>query len=181
MQKHNKQLLAFLALPFIAFAAMIGQGVIEGSAPRFTLPVQGFDPRDILYGHYMNLRIHGDILTNTKGQCACIGPSASTEKAGYQNSISYVSCAEAKQRTCIAVIDGNNPKHIKALTDPARIYIEESLGGELDTVLRKEPQRLEIEASLSGDVFKFHGLYLDGKPIKAIYASDPFDTKSWGK
>ena len=175
MSKH-KLLLVFLALPFFAFAFMVGQGLVAASAPRFALPVQGFDPRDLLYGRYVNLRIHDAILVNTKQiGCSCILPSSSVEKVGYQNAISYLSCDVAKQNKCIAIIDGRNEKHMKALSAPVRIYIEESMGPELDTILRKEPQRLELQTSLAGNEFKFHGLLLDGKPVKSIYAPDPFN------
>ena len=172
MQKHDTRLLLFLILPFFAFIFMIAQGVYEASGSRFSLPVQGYDPRDLLYGRYVNVRVHADLLNNIKGQCGCIRPSASVEKIGYRNAISYLSCFEANQSGCIAIIDGSNPKHIKGLSEPVRMYVEESVAVSLDTILRQEPQRLEIDASLNAEGFKFHGLHLDGKPVKTISGSN---------
>jgi GDYXXLXY protein len=172
MQKHDKRLLFFLILPFFAFIFMIGQGIYQASGTRFALPIQGYDPRDLLYGRYVNVRVHADLLNNIKGQCGCIRPSASVEKVGYRNAISYLSCVEAKQSGCIAIIDGSNPRHIKGLSEPVRMYVEETVAINLDTILRQQPQRLEIEATLNTDGFQFHGLYLDGKPIKTLSGSN---------
>jgi GDYXXLXY protein len=177
----NSRLLLFLALPFFAFAFMIAQGVLSGMAPRFALPVQGYDPRDMLYGRYVNLQVHRDLITNMGNECACIKPSASKEKVGYQNAVLYMACTEAAKDTCIAVLDSHNEKHTRALANPVRIYIEETLGADLENILRTQPQRIEVEASLNHDRPVFHQLLLDGKPIKSKIAPDPFDIQSLGR
>lgn len=162
---NNKQTIAFLALPLIAFALLIVYSAIGTMGPHFSLPVEGYDPRNLLYGHYMNIRINASIL-NELHQCACIDG---------ENNISYMSCEEAKTKSCVAVLNILKDKLLQSLTKPVQIYVDETTAPILEAAIRQDPKRLTADTTLSSDgAIVVHGLLLDGQPVKQM-PSNPFD------
>ncbi len=54
----TRRLLVALLIPIAALAALAGwKGWIATTGHRVTLPIEGFDPRDLLSGHYLIYRI----------------------------------------------------------------------------------------------------------------------------
>lgn len=159
----HKQTIAFLALPFAAFALLIGMNVLDAMGPHFTLPVQGYDPRSLLYGNYMNLRVHQSVIDGLK-DCACID-SGST--------ITYMGCKEVP-KTCVAVLNSSNTTLIKSLTAPIQLYIDEVTAPMIEAAMRSDPKRLRLDATMKDGAIVVHGLLLDGQPVK-LMPSNPFD------
>ncbi len=163
-QISKQQTIAFLALPFIAFALMIASSAIDAMGPHFTLPVQGYDPRSLLYGNYMNLRVHQSVLDGLK-DCGCID-SAST--------ITYMGCKEVESKNCVAVLNGMNANLLKSLHAPIQLYIDEVTAPTIEAAVRNDPKRLRLDATMKDGSIVVHGLLLDGQPVKMM-PSNPFD------
>ncbi|MCB1538468.1 MAG: GDYXXLXY domain-containing protein [Rhodospirillales bacterium] len=59
--------LAALLLPFAVLGGMTGWYVYQDAHARtYTVAIQGYDPRDIVYGEYINLRLKWDDPTSEK-------------------------------------------------------------------------------------------------------------------
>lgn len=58
----NKKILSvLLAVPVVFFICWIGYlKISEINAPTYVIAVRGYDPRDLLSGHYLNLRLDWD-------------------------------------------------------------------------------------------------------------------------
>lgn len=163
----HKLTITFLALPFVAFIVMIGYSMVGNMGAHFTLPVQGYDPRSLLYGHYINISINSTVLQQIAGKCGCLKSSG----------IEYKSCEEARNEQCEALLDSKNTTTMRSLSMPTKLYVDETTAPTIEKAVREKPYSLMAVVTLNNDAVVIHGLLLDGKPVKAMPSANPFESK----
>jgi uncharacterized membrane-anchored protein len=167
--------LAILLLPVIVLAALIGyheKNLAAGDTWR--IPIQGFDPRDLLKGHYLRFRLDLDRIV-TRGSCP------KDEECCLCLTLDESDKTQAQRLDCPAAFGRSHGKCGAVLREEvargfSQYFIPEDRAQELDRILRggrgggmgadkeKEP-RMAVEIVVDkqgGAVLK--GLLLDGQP-----------------
>jgi hypothetical protein len=163
-----------LVLPLLA----IGLGIVRaelfrGRARDFVFEIEGYDPRDLLRGHYLQFRLRVEPLSvreacdeRSAECCLCLTRSA-------PDAVPYVeraSCATAR-----ASCDG--ALHVRFLNEPQRYYVPEQRARSFEKRLisamahRRAHAVLAIDADGQANVRE---LRIDGQPIEAAaQAAEP--------
>lgn len=78
MIKSKKGILIALTIPIVSLLLLVGyKKYVLSIGKEVTLPISGYDPRDLLSGHYLIYRINYGV----KGVCA--STSSKSKKSGY--------------------------------------------------------------------------------------------------
>lgn len=152
MSGQTKQALRalFLFIPTIALCAIVVNGMIElENAPTVRLPITGYDPVDLLSGHYLRFQFDERVMStfpsyydeNENDNCVCF--TRHEPKANGQNArVSFVSCNAPEAQQCDAVT--SNLDFFKNPYEGHRYYVDENLAMPLEKVVREmremEPQ-----------------------------------------
>jgi uncharacterized membrane-anchored protein len=146
------------------------------SYPVVKVRIEPFDPRDLMYGHYLQYRIlwnwsadHTDDYEQNAGKCLCLGEGDDNPPA------SLVSCeAPAPEKTCAHIVQGDY--HASGVYDIGinRYYLDEEFAPALETVFRDKKADFSIGLAIapSGKP-KLERLYIDGKPWQDYVATMP--------
>jgi len=127
--KQRLQILG-LVLPLIALAFMIGQAEWRlAHSETWIFNMQGYDPRDLLRGHYLIFQLeiepkpHNEEASVcdpiTDDCCYCLTPGAEIARVGFETELTSLSCSQA-QTTCSAFV------RAEPLQSLRRFYIPES-------------------------------------------------------
>ena len=122
--------LVAVALPLLALVLMIGRAELHlRHADSWLLPIEGYDPRDPLRGHYLVFRLRLDRLEAATASpacaledpdcCFCLAPGAVVPGVGFETELTRAPCDEAIQQ-CTAFV---RSAPLQALD---RYYIPES-------------------------------------------------------
>ena len=165
----NFTLLA-VALPLLA----IGLGIVRaelvlGSSRDFVFEIEGFDPRDLLRGHYLQFRLRIDPLPvrepcaddASDACCLCLTRTA-------PDAVPYVeraTCATARASCDGALL-------ARYLTQPQRYYVPEARAAELERRLFEAMQQRRAQAVLAIDrqgravvrELRVDGVRIEGEP-----------------
>lgn len=140
--KHWKVALALL-LPLAGLAAgIVRQEIEQARATTWVIPVEGYDPRDPLRGHYIRFRyrwaVEGDSLLCDKGLCRiCL-----EDRNGAVVARIVPKTAPA---TCTHPVDPE-ASHMEA-GFTGQLYVSEASAPQMEQALRKGP--MEIVARLT--------------------------------
>ena len=86
MKSHTLQLWFALLLPIVAFLGLVGRAeLLRASGPVFHVAIAGYDPRDLLQGHYLRYRLQwpADGACDGATCCLCLQVSGVHTKVGY--------------------------------------------------------------------------------------------------
>lgn len=153
-------------LPVLAIVGLIARAnnVLQ-SGTEWRVPITGYDPRDLLRGHYLVYRLGWQVQTEScqgDGCCYCLwnpnpNPSPPTEPA--EPAVSVISCAD--RAPCQSYF------HARELPNLEKFYIPETDGTRLEEEVRNKKAALLISVSPRGRA-GIKDLLLDGRPFREI-------------
>lgn len=137
--------------------------------PVWTIPIEGYDPRDLLHGQYLQYRyrLHwqgGDTCGTTPfgepapapGCCLCLTRDAAD---GFDPWVRQVQCEEATQ--CEGALRS------ESMMPPQRFFVPEDRGQDLERALREHAAAIELAVSPEGDA-AVRELLLDRRPWREV-------------
>ena len=160
----RRYLVVALALPLLAVAlGIVRAELFLGDARDFVFEIEGFDPRDLLRGHYLQFRLRVDPISEREACddaspdcCLCLTRVA-------EDAVPYVeraSCATA--RSCTAML------RARYLHEPQRYYVPEQRAVSLERRLLEAMQQRRAQAVLAIDrngEAQVRELRVDGEPL----------------
>lgn len=166
--RHRKIGLALLALPFLAMLVMIGTNMRHLSHQEYRIAIEGYDPRDLLKGHYLVFRYKwpAEVQTKTAYECACLAgdPLAPV--------VTFGACPRTKpvRADCRAFIRlAESGDHSQPYESARRFFIPEAHAGRLENMLRsgKHDFAVGVVPQDNGTV-QLKDLYIDGIALDAF-------------
>jgi uncharacterized membrane-anchored protein len=172
MSKRN--LIFALAFPILVLAALIiykQASVMIGK--EIILPITGFDPRDILSGHYLIYRI--DYGINSNDLChdydntntnvyICLKKDNKNPDAYTSIINSYSNPADLEDTECFALIKGKC-KDGRFTAGIEKFFIPEGYANSLDRAVRNRQGKIVLSVTKGGSV-AIKDLLIDGKSWK---------------
>ena len=178
--------IATLALPVLALAALVGEQEIKlASARIITVPLRGYDPRDLLRGHYINAQLDWDWDREPMGKPytpqpggACIVAETPKPKVRFLPDwkpgdpadadcrLMIVGHGVSKQAAQPSVPARFTPSNLSPGFGGVQIFVPEERANELDRVVRQRPGALTVDLAVRADgSAAIRTLRLDGQPI----------------
>lgn len=130
---------AALLLPTLFLAGVVVQRLNElEAAPTVRLPIAGYDPVDILHGHYLQFRFDPRVLEpeldyyqlESGNYCVCLNPSSA--QAGKRKVGSYQLCRNKKELKCEMWASS-----AEFFSRPQKFFIDERYALQLDRLVRE--------------------------------------------
>jgi uncharacterized membrane-anchored protein len=150
MKSHTLQLWFALLLPIVAFLGLVGRAeLLRASGPVFHVAIAGYDPRDLLQGHYLRYRLQwpADGACDGATCCLCLQVSGVHTK---------VECGTA-DAACDAQLS-------RQMVDQGReFFIQEDTGPALEQALRRGQGAMALNVTPNGQI-RVHELFIDGVP-----------------
>ena len=159
-----------LAFPVLALGALIGQQELRwADATIVNVPLRGYDPRDLLAGHYIAARLDWDWTAEpavTDGRsaidgAACVLPGDSPRpRVRFLSDWTIDSPADAGCRAIMAgegwVADGGRPARFApaSLDDGGgglKVFVPEARAADLEETLRQRPGALSVDLAVRSD------------------------------
>lgn len=139
-----KQILALL-LPIVGLSVSIAKVELSKvNATTWVVPIQGYDPRDLLKGQYIQFSFSWAQDSNMKNSCLCFRESAAGVRV--DPVVTQVACADVGAASCDAVAEYPGP-------GPFRFYVDESKAKEWEQRLQNEEIRLRISVSPDRSIY----------------------------
>jgi hypothetical protein len=147
-----------LALPIVALAALIGEQELRFShAQQVNVPVRGYDPRDLLRGHYITGQFDWDWETTPQNAAAgglCILPGDAARPK-----VRFLENWQPSDRApdCRLVIAGRVasstfvPTTLDSGSQSVRLYVSEARAPELEELIREHPGALTVDLAVRPD------------------------------
>ena len=153
-----------LALPIVALAALIGEQELRFSnAQQVNVPVRGYDPRDLLRGHYITGQFDWDwdIVPEQGGAgglCVLPGDAARPK-------VRFIQEWQPGDRAadCRVIVAGRLasragaapptfvPQTLDSGSRGVRLYVSETRAPELEELIRKHPGALTVDLAVRPD------------------------------
>ncbi len=167
-----------LAVPFVVMALLVGMNVQKLSHAEYRFAIEGYDPRDLLRGHFLIFRYKWDEIAQgdecgAKGEncCACIGgmPDSPT--------VRFAACDTVETGAmCKGVIPvaGGRSTNYQPEENLRQYYIPEAHAPMLEKLLRGGEKKFEVglvPAPRGGGQLKM--MYVDGVPLPEFLANLP--------
>jgi uncharacterized membrane-anchored protein len=147
MKARTLYLWCALLLPIVAFAGLTVRAELSrASGPVFRVAITGYDPRDLLQGHYLRYRIQwpADGTCDAVTCCLCLRTSGVHTK---------VECSVAA-RTCDAQLS-------RQMVEQGReFFIQEDAGPALEQAIRREGGTMDLNVTPNGQI-RVHELFID--------------------
>lgn len=171
--------IAALALPLVALAAMIGQQEwLRSHVTVLTVAVRGVDPRDLLRGHYLTAGFDWswDSLPEAHGRAVegalCVIEIDARQRAR----VRFVAASTGDQAIpggCQLVIpgtlwgrDGFVPATIQTANGSIKLFVPEVRAGELERLIRDRPGALTVDLAVRADgQVSIQALRIDGQAL----------------
>lgn len=163
-----------VAIPLLGLLAMVGRAeYVVATSPTWRFEIDGYDPRDLLHGHYLQVRYRlnasgphdcgfarsGPDLDLDPACCLCLTRS---DPDGIDPPVRQTTCDTAP--TCDGWIRADR------MLPPVRYFVPEDRALELETALRQRQGALELQIDRDGRP-AIRQLYLDGEPWRDQVAS----------
>lgn len=166
MSRKNILVIASIILAVAAplFTAVKTYNAIK-SYPVVKIEIEPYDPRDLLYGHYMTFGYkwnwdekQDDKACNGPDCCLCLGEGAQDPKA------SVMACLPDKPAQCAHVIKGGYyGNRVFDLAGLNRYYVDEAIAMPLENLFRNKKETFHVGLSIGPS----------GKPIlEKLYVGD---------
>ena len=148
MKAHTLQLWFALLLPIVAFVGLVVRAeLLRASGPVFRVAIAGYDPRDLLQGHYLRYRLQWPAEGACDGAtcCLCLQTSGAHTK---------VVCGVA-DAACDAQLS-------RQMVEQGReFFIQEDAGPALEQAIRRGGGAIVLNVTPDGQVH-VHELLIDG-------------------
>lgn len=172
----NRWLQIAVVVPVVGLVGLIARAEFGlRSGPSFRIPIAGFDPRDLLHGHYFSYQY----AFNWQGASNCGSERESVPQptldpacclcltrveGSVQNpEVRQVWCEEA--RTCDGWLRTN------FVQPPLRYFVPEDRAEALEKALQDRKASLELNSDPRGQP-RIHDLYLDDRPWRDALGTD---------
>jgi len=150
MKTHRPYLWFALLLPIVAFTGLVMRAeLLRASGPVFHVAIAGYDPRDLLQGHYLRYRLQWPTDGECDGAtcCLCLQTSGVHTK---------VACGVV-DKTCDAQLS-------RPVVEQGReFFIQENAGPALEQAIRRGQGAIALNVTPNGQVH-VHELFIDGVP-----------------
>jgi uncharacterized membrane-anchored protein len=166
-------------VPVLGLIALIGRSEYAvRHGPTWAIPIEGYDPRDLLHGHYLQYRYQ----FKWQGEDTC-GVRSTTERDlepvcclcltrdrpdGFDPAVRQIWCEDA-EATCDGVL------RVESVIPPLRYYVPEDRAFALEEALRTRGAALELRISPEAQP-AIRGLLLDGRPWDDLQGDQPAGT-----
>jgi hypothetical protein len=167
-----------VSIPILGLLALVGRAeVARLHGPTWTIPITGYDPRDLLHGQYLQYQYR----FSWAGESTC-GPPA---RRGWWGDEGWTAEVPLSPGCCLCLIqrapgDGVDPwvrqipcgaaddqcdatVRSESVMPPLRYYVPEDQALALESQLRTRDAGLELTVGGDGAP-AIHGLVLDGRP-----------------
>lgn len=151
--------------------------------------IGGYDPRDLLYGHYLDFRIYWSWRKDKSKTAACNGAECCLcleEQGNNLPPVVQAGACDVIEPACLHFVIERDDQSFFDYDHPAIVardfwqncsyqyFIPEDSAPELDDYLRdnKHKRSLDIRVTRSGKM-KFDELYIDGKPWCEFLRAQP--------
>ena len=167
----NRWLQVAVALPLLGLVVMIARAEISlRSGPSFHIPIAGYDPRDLLSGHYLQYRFAfewqgestcGQLAAGTPVDldtscCICLTTDVG---GGHTTPARQVHCDEAA--VCDGWLQGG------AIAPPLRYFVPERHASAIEDALRGRHASLGVTCGPNGQP-AIGDLFLDGRAWRDV-------------
>jgi hypothetical protein len=173
--------IAALALPVMALAAMIGQQEwLRSRVTVLNVPVRGVDPRDLLRGHYLTAGFEWNWerlpQAEPDGRMPAGALCVIAVDARRRPRVRFLSDSPADQATagdCLLVIPGGMwgrdvfvPGTIDTTNGSIRLFVPETRADELERLIRERPGALSVDLAVRADGYvSIQDLRVDDKVL----------------
>jgi uncharacterized membrane-anchored protein len=166
MQRHRLQLAALvLLLPLLVLGGIVAKNQRDiASAKTWRVKITGYDPRDLLFGHYLNFRFDWGASRNdtcSAGQSCCLCLNAQN---GSTTPIASLKTCEAATQ-CVSRVPVPDPTRNNDAFNPEgaqRYFIPESAANQLNTLLANRQFNLQVDVKITPSGQHILGdLYID--------------------
>ena len=134
------------------------------------LPIQGFDPRDLLSGHYLTYQVDYGISDET----GC--PASDIEAVVCLNPQAQVFPSDELPTSCTQFISGNCDNNARFITKLERFYIPEQYAKSLEKYVQNNQGKLVISLDGSGNA-AIRDLLINDQPWKKLVTEEAGKTK----
>ncbi len=146
-----------LIIPVLFFVFFIGQSESnKNNGTVWTVPITGYDPRDLLRGHYLQFTYNWDIDQNKESCfeencCLCLNKRGED----YTNPKAYLLTCDKVANECESHIKGygyvtfDNKKQFSTHEDIGRFYVSEEHAQQLDEMLQNRDKSHKFEIGLN--------------------------------
>jgi uncharacterized membrane-anchored protein len=152
MKAHTLQLWFALLLPIVAFAGLVVRAeLLRASGPVFHVAIAGYDPRDLLQGHYLRYRLQwpADGACDGAPCCLCLRTSGAHTK---------VECG-VTDTACDAQLNH------QMVEQGREFFIPEDTGPALEQAIRRGQATIALNITPDGQA-RVHELFIDGVPYR---------------
>lgn len=167
----RRMTLVAVLVPLLGLATLAGRAEYAvRNGPVWIIPIDGFDPRDLLHGQYLQYRYRlrwdgidtcGDVADAARelspGCCLCLQRGDSD---GFDPAVHQLPCSSAAE-TCEAWV------HSEAMMGQQRYFVPEDRAGELESALRSHPAAIELATTPQGEP-AVRELLLDRRPWRDV-------------
>lgn len=165
--------LVTLALPLVVMAGMVGINHHHmNNTTEYRFAIEGYDPRDLLRGHFMTFnyswpedRMAANACADAETCCACISGDP------LNPDMSFVVCEDIPELTCGAQMPVMHGWNYQPEQEARQVYISEEHALELDRRLRAGEN--EFSVGIVGSPARVKELYIDGKPVREFVKDMP--------
>ena len=173
--RHQKIGLLLLAIPFLVMALMIATNMRNLSHQEYRIAIEGYDPRDLLKGHYMIFRYQwpegavdmfaDNTYPRTPDVCACMSGDPVNPQVRFDACVSI----HPRHKTCegaVKVTGGAGFAGYQPGDDLRRYFIPEEHAADLEKMLRSGAHKFEVGiVPRDGGEAQLKMLYVDGMPL----------------
>jgi uncharacterized membrane-anchored protein len=136
-----------LLLPIVAFAGLtVRAELLRASGPVFRVAIAGYDPRDLLQGHYLRYRLQWPAggACDSAACCLCLRTSGVHSK---------IECGDA-DKTCDVQLS-------RQMVEQGReFFIQEDAGPALEQAIRHGGGTVDLNVTPDGQI-RVHDLFID--------------------
>lgn len=176
-------IIAALTLPVLALAALVGEQERQiAGAPILRVPLIGYDPRDLIYGHYLLAQFDWDWEGEPKAPNdyeeveggACVLAETPKPKLRFVAGWKTGDRVDPACKMMMVGLASQRSGQVAARFTPAnldqgggvRFYIPEHRGGELEQLIRDRPGALTADLAVRADGnVTIRAVRIDGQPI----------------
>jgi uncharacterized membrane-anchored protein len=161
------------------------------TARTWRVKITGYDPRDLLLGHYLNFQFNWALINNSRERacasgeecCLCLNPVNGVKETPVPQ-ISYQLCANAKKR-CVSFIPVAHLHNLRgfAFEDPSdvfdpesgqRYFVPEKSAPILEKILRSRAHEVSLDLKVLPSGLRMLGeLYIDNTPWREWLSKHP--------
>jgi uncharacterized membrane-anchored protein len=151
----RRWLMTGVVIPVLGIAALIARAEVKSrSGETFRVDITGYDPRDLLHGHYLQYRYAWD----WQGEHGCI---CLTRRGGLP------AIPSGRQVACDAVEGCDAWLSGAEVVPPRRYFIPEEKASQLEEAFRNHRAQVDLSVRSSGQA-SVGELYLDGRPWREV-------------